>query len=96
MTLTQMDEQENLMSDQQSIHWLVVDNVSDAARTEVTRLGGQVMPLATEPAVTLVGIAHAGKQDLVKTTFPLHCLRRSAAQAPLAYEGLVAENYYAM
>jgi hypothetical protein len=57
-TLTQIDEQENLMSNQQSIHWLAVGKVSDTASREVVRTGGQVVYVASEPIITLVGIAH--------------------------------------
>jgi hypothetical protein len=45
---------------QQSIHWLAVGKVSDAVSREVVRTGGQVVYLASEPTITLVGIAHNG------------------------------------
>ena len=43
---------------QRSIHWLAVGKVSGLAQAEVLRTGGQVVYVASEPVVTLVGIAH--------------------------------------
>ena len=47
------------MSDnQQSLHWLAVGKISNAAEREVTRKGGQVVYCAAVPPITLVGIAY--------------------------------------
>lgn len=55
------------MTTTQSIHWFAVGKISDLARIEVERTGGQVVQLHSDPAVTLVGIAHAGLKDLALT-----------------------------
>lgn len=46
------------MNNQQSIHWLTVGHVSDEARVEIERTGGQVKLLYHDPPVTLVGIVY--------------------------------------
>ena len=43
---------------QQAIHWFAVGKISDLAQAEVIRTGVQVVYVACEPTITLVGIAH--------------------------------------
>ena len=43
---------------QQQLHWLTVGCISDAARVEIERTGGQVKQLYHDPATSLVGIAY--------------------------------------
>ena len=47
-----------MSTNQQSTHWFAVGKISDLAQAEVLRTGGQVVYVACEPTVTLVGIAH--------------------------------------